>query len=127
MASMPFSTTDWLNITAAPVVGQQMWWVCPSESDSAMKMHIVTVTASSDKGSVITFDSGDILEVHETFQTAITIHNDIVAKSRGELDPPDVHMATENARDGNAPPLTGKEANVSSTACNNIPHQPASN
>ena len=123
MASMPFSTTDWLNITqldsitAAPVVGQRMWWVCPSESDSAMKMHIVTVTASSDKGSVITFDSGDILEVHETFQTAITIHNDIVAKSRGEGNPADMHMAPEDAVDGNAPPLTGERRGLRITNC----------
>jgi hypothetical protein len=113
MASMPFSTTDWLNltqldaITAAPVVGQKMWWVCRAESESEMKMHIATVTTNSDNGSVITFDSGVSVEVHETFQMHITIHNDIVAKSRGEADPADMHMAPEDAEDGNAPPSAG--------------------
>jgi hypothetical protein len=80
-----------------------------------MKMHIVTVAACSDNGSAITFDSGESLEVHETFQTHITIHNDIVAKSRGEADPADMHMTPEDAGDGNAPPLADKEATVSPT------------
>ena len=104
---MPFSTADWLNlspldyITAAPVVGQQMWWLCSSESDTEFRMHIVTVTSSSENGSVITFDSGEVLELFtELFQKHITIHNDIVAKSRGEADPTDMHMAHDAAGEG---------------------------
>jgi hypothetical protein len=131
MASMPFSTTDWLNltpldaITDAPVVGQKMWWVYRSESDSEMKMHIVTVTAYSDNGSTITFDSGESLEVHETFPTHITIHNGIVAKSRGEADAADMDIGPEHAADGNALPSAGKESTVVPTLLNDPPHQSA--
>ena len=106
---MPFSTADWLNlapldsITGVPVVGQQMWWLVVCESDTECRMHIVTVTSSSENGSVITFDSGEVLElITEHFQTHITIHNDIVAKSRGEADPTDMHMAPQNAGEGGA-------------------------
>jgi hypothetical protein len=132
MASMPFSTPDCLNltqlnaITAAPVVGQQMWWVCPFESESETKMHIVTVTAYSDNGNTIKFDSGESLEVQETFPTHITIHNDIVAKSRGEADAADMDIGSEHAADGNALPSAGKESTVLPTLLNDPPHQTAS-
>ncbi len=138
---MPLSTTDWLNITqldsitAVPVVGQHMWWLCRSESDTEFKMYIVTMTSSSDNGSVITFDSGEVLELFtELFQTHITIHNDIVAKSRGEADPTDMHMAPEDAGEGGAslsndPPddeAGNGNAPPSAVQQNNPPHQTAS-
>ncbi len=106
---MPFSTADWLNlapldpITGAPVVGQQMWWLVLCASDTEFRMHIVTVTSSSENGSVITFDSGEVLElITEHFQAHITIHNDIVAKARGEANLTDVDMAHAAAGEGGA-------------------------
>ena len=53
MASLPLSTTDWLNvpqldaITGAPGVGQKMWFLSKLEDEGEMKMHMVTVTTSS--------------------------------------------------------------------------------
>ena len=111
MALMPFSTADWLNlsrldyITGAPVVGQQMWWLCNSESDTEFRMQIVTVISSSENGSVISFVSGEVLDLMtEDFQDHITIHNDIVAKSRGEAHLTDVEHRSNDAPDEETSP-----------------------
>jgi hypothetical protein len=91
-----------------------------------MKMHIVTVTAYSDNGSTITFDSGESLEVHETFPAHIIIHNDSVAKSRGEADAADMDIVREHAADGNALPSADTESTEGPTLLNDPAHQTAS-